>query len=175
MRFEVAACIACGTRFRDGECPDGCADVPLRLVDAGPVDELAAHVEALRGRVGALRELDRDAPLSVLRERARAALRTPVPPRDRDVELVDAWGCPECGRIDALRPCLGLCFRRPLLMTDASEYLRLAETADALAGEERELARAARMLANVKARPGHEEITARALRALLAPTTAADV
>jgi len=30
-RITVQACIACGTRFRGGECDDGCADVALEL------------------------------------------------------------------------------------------------------------------------------------------------
>ena len=170
-RLTVQACIACGTRFRGGECADGCTDVALELVDAGPVDELAAHVDGLRRRVEALRALGEDpgAALPELRERARLALRIAVPPRDPDVRIVEAWGCPRCGRIDALQPCLGVCVRLPLAMADAGEYRRLAVVADELAGEERRLARAARLVATVRARAGYEQTTDAALRALLAP------
>jgi hypothetical protein len=168
-RITVQACIACGTRFRGGECDDGCADVALELVDAGPVDELAAHVDGLRRRVEALRALraGSDAPLPELRERARAALHIAVPPRDPDVRIVEAWGCPKCGRVDALQPCLGVCVRLPLEMDDAGEYRRLAAVADELAGEERSLARAARLVVNVRPRSGYEQTTDAALRALL--------
>ena len=58
-RLTVAACIGCGARSRFGECADGCADVPLDIVDAGPVDALAQHVKALEPRVRELRELTR--------------------------------------------------------------------------------------------------------------------
>lgn len=169
-RVVVSACIACGTRFRDGDCPGGCTDVPLELVDAGPVDELAAHVGGLRRRVEGLRALAEEPalPAEALREHARAALRAAVPPRDRDVRVVEAWGCPACGRIDALQPCLGVCLRRPLLMADAGEYRRLATVADALAEEDRGLTRAALLIANVRARAGHEQSTDAALRALIA-------
>jgi prolyl-tRNA editing enzyme YbaK/EbsC (Cys-tRNA(Pro) deacylase) len=168
-RITVQACIACGTRFRGGECDDGCADVALELVDAGPVDELAAHVDGLRRRVEALRALraGSDAPLPELRERARAALHIAVPPRDPDVRIVEAWGCPKCARVDALQPCLGVCVRLPLEMDDAGEYRRLAAVADELAGEERSLARAARLVVNVRPRSGYEQTTDAALRALL--------
>jgi hypothetical protein len=128
-------------------------------------------VHGLRRRVEALRALgdDPEVPLAELRERAREALRAVVPPRDSDVRIVEAWGCPRCGRIDALQPCLGVCVRLPLLMADATEYRRLAVVADELAGEERTLARGARLIANVRPRPGHEQITDAALRALLTP------
>ena len=171
-RVTVSACIACGTRFRGGECPDGCTDVPLELVDAAPVDELAAHVDGLRGRVVALESLD-DAAASLpeLRERARDALRVAIPARDPDVEIVEAWGCPDCGRVDAHRPCLGVCERRPLLMADAGEYRRLAAIADDLAADERRLARAARMIATVRPRPGREAETESALREVFAVTS----
>jgi|SRR5215217_3886109 len=168
-RLTVAACIGCGARSRAGACADGCEDVPLDLVDAGHVDALAEHVAALEQRVRGLRALagDAGAGLPVLRQRARAALRTPVPPREPEAPIVEAWGCPDCGRIDAPQPCLGVCERRPLLMADADEYRRLALAADALAAEERALARRARLVANVTARPGHEAATTEALRALL--------
>ena len=89
-----------------------------------------------------------------------------MPPRDAAPPIVEAWGCPDCGRIDAPRPCLGVCERRPLLMADAGEYRRLARAADELRAEVDELASRARLIANVKARPGHEETTMAALRAL---------
>ena len=53
-------------------------------------------------------------------------------------------------------------------MADASEYRRLAQEAGDLADEERKLLPAARIAANVRARPGREEITTAALRTLLA-------
>jgi hypothetical protein len=145
-RLTVAACIGCGARSRTGACAEGCADVPLDLVDAGDVDALAAHVRGLQRRVRALRALGEaaGAPPHELRERARAALRLSVPPRDA-TPIVEAWGCPDCGRIDAPRPCLGVCERRPLLMADAGEYRRLAREADELRAEVDELASRARL------------------------------
>jgi hypothetical protein len=174
-RLTVAACIGCGARSRAGECDGGCDDVPLDIVDAGPVDALAEHLAALERRVRALRSLARtgDVSLDTLRDAARDALRIAVPPREPDAPVYEAWGCPRCGRIDAPQPCIGVCIRRPVLTADAAEYRRLARAADELAGEERELVRPARMLANVRARPGHEQATADALRRQLASITRA--
>ena len=52
--LTVATCIGCGARSRAGECPDGCADVALDLVD---LVDVAEWTEALEARVAALREL----------------------------------------------------------------------------------------------------------------------
>jgi hypothetical protein len=169
-RLTVAACIGCGARSRPGECSDECFDVPLDIVDAGPLDALAAHVAALTFRVRELRALTRygDAPLSALRERARAALRLTVPAREQDVPIYEAWGCPACGRIDAPQPCIGVCIRRPVLMAGAGDFRPPARAADELAAEEGNLALIARKIANVRPRPGYEHATADALRELLA-------
>ena len=169
-RVTVAACIGCGARSRPGECPDGCSDVPLDIVDAGPVDALADHVKALTARVRALRSVIRapDSPLDALRDRARAALLLAVPPREHDVRIYEAWGCPRCGRIDAPQPCIGVCIRRPVLTADAADYRRLVHAADELAREESDLVRIVRTVANVRPRPGHEKATATALRRMLA-------
>jgi hypothetical protein len=169
-RLVVAACIGCGARSRNGECPGSCVDVPLDLVDAGAVDALGEHVQALAARVDALRALSREpeAPLPVLRHRARSALQAAVAPRDPDVPIWQGWGCTECGRIDAPQPCLGVCLRRPVLTADAGEYRRLEALADELAAEERELSRVARLVAHVNPRPGFEKETTDGLRALLA-------
>jgi len=120
--------------------------VPLDIVDSGPVDALAEHVKALEVRVHALRSLTcaGDAPLDDLRDAARAALRIAVPPREHDVRIQQAWGCPHCGRIDAPQPCIGVCMRRPLRVADATEYRRLAQAADALGRQERDLVHLAR-------------------------------
>jgi hypothetical protein len=169
-RLTVAACIGCGARSRPGECDDGCSDVPLDIVDAGPVDALAEHVKALEARVDALRYLARaaEAPLDVLRDTAKTALRLTVPPRGEEAHVYQAWGCPRCGRIDAPQPCIGVCMRRPVWTADAAEYRRLARAAEDLADEEHDLAAVARMVANVRSRPGHEEATTAALRRTIA-------
>jgi hypothetical protein len=176
-RLPVATCIACGARSRGGECESGCVDVPLDLVDAGDVDALAARLEALEARRPALREVVEELAAGALsgwpavRAQARAALGVPVPEAGAGAEIVEAWGCPQCGRVDAPQPCLGVCIRRPVLMADASEYRALADRVEPATQADRELSALARLAAHVNPRPGQEDRTRGALasraRALL--------
>ena len=166
--LTVATCIGCGARSRAAECPEGCSDVPLDLVDAGDLQALSAATEAREVRIVALRELAHTlaagAPVSwtALRDRARAALRLPAPDMP-DIEVIQAWGCPRCGRIDAPQPCLGICVRRPGTVADVREYRQLAPRAATVAAADKALTRLARLLLTVTPRPGREDATLAAL------------
>jgi hypothetical protein len=91
--LTVATCIGCGARNRAGECPDGCADVALDLVDIVDLADVAERTEALEDRVAALRELalavagDRPFAWAAVHERAREAIRLPVPP-EPDIAMI---------------------------------------------------------------------------------------
>jgi hypothetical protein len=167
--LTVATCIGCGARNRAGECPDGCADVALDLVDIVDLADVAERTEALEDRVAALRELalavagDRPFAWAAVHERAREAIRLPVPP-EPDIAMIEAWGCPRCGRIDAPQPCLGVCVRRPGAVADVSEYRAFAERSAQLAAEDQTFTGLARLLATVTPRPGQEEPTMAAVR-----------
>jgi hypothetical protein len=165
----VAACIGCGARNHSAECPGGCPDVALDLVDAGALAAFATRTEALERRAAQLRALTAllvaDAPpaWSEVRERARTATRLPVPAAP-DVEVIEAWGCPRCGRIDAPAPCLGICVRRPGEVADVREYRQLTDRAERAAADDRVLGELARVVASVRPRPGREELTVQAFR-----------
>jgi hypothetical protein len=154
----VATCIACGARSRAGDCEGGCTDVPLDLVAAADVDGRAARVAALNARSEALQAVLESATAQAepdweaLRRAAHDALSLPVPPAPAKAEVVAAWGCPECGRVDAPQPCLDVCIRRPVLMTDVAEYRALEPLAAATEARERHLAAGARLLAHVTPR-----------------------
>jgi hypothetical protein len=170
-RLAVATCIACGARSRAAECPEGCVDLAIDLVEVAEIDALADRLAALEARIAALSEVaealaaEGACDVESLRDAARAALQLKVPPADRDIKVVQAWGCPRCGRIDAPQPCLGVCVRRPVLMADASEYRTPAEQAERAARRDRALSELARLVAYVNPRPGHEERGLAALRA----------
>ena len=106
--LTVATCIGCGRRNRAGECPQGCPDVPLDLVDDAALQALAAATEARAIRIAPLQELAETVAAGAavgwpaLQDRARAALRLPAPNLP-DIEIIQAWGCPRCGRIDERR------------------------------------------------------------------------
>jgi hypothetical protein len=167
--LPVATCIGCGARSQSAECSDGCTDVALDLVDAGALATLAARSEALEVRVAALRALARtvaaDAPpgWTAIHAQARAALRLPVP-AEPEIEIIEAWGCPVCGRVDAPRPCLGICVRRPGTVADVREYRELAPRAERARAADRALSGLAHILATVTPRPGREELTTARVR-----------
>lgn len=174
----VATCIACGARTRYGTCPGGCDDVPLDLVERAAVTAQRAWLDALSARVARLREIsaalgDDTVGWDDLRARARAALIPGLPERPDPPEVVEAWGCPRCGRVDAPQPCLGVCIGRPVEMTDAAAYRDLAERSAALADVERELAAVVRLLAHVTPRGGRGDETRMALTARTAKGFAA--
>lgn len=167
--LAVATCIGCGARSRSGECADGCVDVALDLVDVADLALVVERAEALTTRTTALRELAlvvaRDAPFTwaTVRERAHKVVLLPVPPVP-DLAVIEAWGCPRCGRIDAPQPCLGVCVRHPGVVADVSEYRRLAEITAQLVADDHAFTTLARLLATVTPRPGHEQSTLTAVR-----------
>jgi hypothetical protein len=167
-RVDVATCIACGARSRVGDCPIGCSDVALDLVDADDVDAAAARVAGLASRVAAfsavVEAVATDAGSDDVRERAHNALRIEVPEPSPEPKVIEAWGCPECGRVDAPQPCLDVCIRHPVPMTDAAEYEVVAKQMEALEQSERELARVVRLIAHVTPRRGEEGRSRDALR-----------
>ena len=163
QRLTVATCIACGARSRAGDCPDGCADVPLDLVAAAAVDALAERVVSLAARAAAFRAVlemlgaDPVREWGEVRGAAIAALRTTVPEAQPPEEVIKAWGCPECGRVDAPQPCLEVCIRRPVLMADAADYRELAVVAAQAEADDERLEAVVRLVARLTPRPGADE------------------
>ncbi len=167
--LTVSTCIGCGRRNRAAECPEGCTDVPLDLVDGAALQAFAAATESREDRIAPLKELTETVAAGAvldwqaLRERARAALRLPAPDLP-DVEIIQAWGCPRCGRIDAPQPCLGICVFHPRTVADAREYRQLAPRADQAVHVDQALSGIARIIAAITPRPGREEATTAAMR-----------
>ena len=159
LRVVVDTCIACGSRSREGACVDGCDDVALDLVDVGDVEVVAARLVALRTRVVALTDAAGalDGPLwwSAVVAGARTALGVPIP-RATEVHVTRAWGCPACGRVSAPQPCLEVCVRGPVLMTDAAQLEPLLAETTLLEALDRELTSLLELLTRVIPRPGTE-------------------
>ena len=167
----VSTCIACGARSRAGDCPEGCDDVPLDLVAAATVDALADHVAALAVRARTFRAvltlLRADPPRDweELQDHALTALRNPLPETPLPPEVVEAWGCPACGRVDAPQPCLDVCIRQPVVMADALEYRQLAAIAAEAEIEDERLEAVVRLIAHLTPRPGSDDRNRAALNA----------
>jgi hypothetical protein len=180
--LPVATCIGCGARSHEAQCADGCTDRPLDLVDVDDLVAIATRAEALEERVAALcetvRALAEDDPvdLTAVQERARAAVLIAVP-ETPEPEVIEGWGCPRCGRVDAPQPCLGICVRRPGLVADVAEYREYAAQAQCTAESDGLLSAFAHVVAGVHPRPGREQQTVESLRSrareLLERTTGA--
>jgi hypothetical protein len=167
--LPVATCIGCGARSHEAQCPDGCSDLPLDLVDVDDLVTIATRAEALEERVAELREVARvlaeDDPVDwpAVQERARAAVRIEVPEAP-EVDVIEGWGCPRCGRVDAPQPCLGICVRRPGLVADITEYREYAAEAQGAAEADRLLTAFAHVVGGLHPRPGREQQTLDGLR-----------
>ncbi len=167
--LPVATCIGCGARSHNAECADGCTDLPLDLVDVDDLVAIATRAEALDERVAELREVARalveDDPVdwSTVHERARAAVLIAVPEAP-EVDVIEGWGCPRCGRVDAPQQCLGICIRRPGLVADVAEYREYAAYAQRVAESDRALSAFAHVVGGVHPRPGREQQTVEGLR-----------
>ncbi|HEX5813027.1 MAG TPA: hypothetical protein VFY38_13030 [Pseudonocardia sp.] len=167
--LPVATCIGCGARSHDAQCADGCPDLPLDLVDIDDLVAIATRAEALEDRIAALREtvcaLAADDPMdwTAVQERARAAVLIAVPEAP-EVDVIEGWGCPRCGRVDAPQPCLGICVRRPGLVADVAEYRDYAGHAQRMAETDRALMAFAHVVGGVHPRPGREQQTVASLR-----------
>jgi len=166
--LPVATCIGCGARSHNAECADGCTDQPLDLVDVDDLVAIATRAEALEERITELRAvasalLDDPVDWTGVRERARAAVLMAVPEAP-EVEVIEGWGCPRCGRVDAPQPCLGICIRRPGLVADVAEYREYEAQAQSLEGTDAALAAFAHVVGGVRPRPGKEKQTVDGLR-----------
>jgi hypothetical protein len=64
-----------------------------------------------------------------------------------DVERIQGWRCIGCGKVDAPRPCIGVCQDRKVELVDAKDY-------DALAARVRELEAALALIARITPREG---------------------
>jgi hypothetical protein len=165
--IEVPTCVACGARFRAGECADGCDDRPIDLVSVADARAAERAAQLAEQRASALRAVvarAHDEPLGdELRETARAALRMTVAPPLAPA-IVEAWGCLECGRVDAPQPCLGLCTRTPQAMVQADGHRLVLADVETANAEAEALEPVVRQVAWATARPGREPATERALR-----------
>lgn len=64
-----------------------------------------------------------------------------------DVERIQGWRCIGCGKVDAPRPCVGVCQDRKVELVDARDY-------DALVARVRELEVALALIARITPREG---------------------
>ena len=75
-----------------------------------------------------------------------------------DIERIAGWRCIGCGKVDAPRPCVGVCQDRKVELVDAADY-------DVLLARVRELEAALALIARVTPREDALPASWRALQA----------
>ena len=141
VRMSISTCIGCGSMREFAKCEGICRERKLELVSGGEYDELVAAATASRSRIGLFLPIVADlagaAPLrpnwrvlcESFRERARLVLRAagaPGHPAFDDAapsaETTIVWRCPDCGGLEAMQPCIGVCIWRPADWVQAAAF-----------------------------------------------------
>jgi hypothetical protein len=81
-----------------------------------------------------------------------------------NVEVIDGWRCIGCGRVEASRPCLGICQDRRARLVELDALVAAIEQAQALETRFAKLMDFLRIVAATRAKAGAEDKTLSALR-----------
>ncbi len=91
------------------------------------------------------------------------------------VEVIDGWRCIGCGRVEASRPCVGICQDRRARLVELDSFVVALERAQSSEARVSALESFARLVAATRAKPGGAEATLAALqtraRTMLASVT----
>lgn len=79
-------------------------------------------------------------------------------------EIVNAWQCIGCGKVEAPQTCIGICQDRKVQFVYAYDYEQALAEADRLRAEGAALGSLARQLASITPRDGQWEASYRALQ-----------
>ncbi len=94
------------------------------------------------------------------------------------VEVIDGWRCIGCGRVEASRPCVGICQDRRARLVELDNFVAALERAESSEARVSALESFARLVAATRAKPGGAEATLAALqtraRTMLASVTEPD-
>jgi hypothetical protein len=80
------------------------------------------------------------------------------------IEVIEGWRCIGCGRVEASRPCVGICQDRPARLVELDNLVAALERAESSDARASELASFVRLVAATSAKPGGEAATLAALR-----------
>ncbi|RBP04133.1 hypothetical protein DFR50_1405 [Roseiarcus fermentans] len=92
------------------------------------------------------------------------------------VEVIESWRCIGCGRVEASRPCVGVCQDRRARLVELDAFVAALDRVDRAETRAADLEAFVRLVATTRAKPGGAEATLAALqtraRALLAGVAA---
>jgi|SRR5208337_1125498 len=75
------------------------------------------------------------------------------------IEVIEGWRCIGCGRVEASRPCIGVCQDRRARLVDLGDFVAAVERADNSEARASELGSFVRLVATTRAKPGGAEAT----------------
>jgi hypothetical protein len=186
-RYLIPQCIGCGSMRLDEAC-DVCDYKRLELVPAEGLDrslaacELAAIAgarlrEALVDVLAATEGLEPAKALARAAAAARATLaEVPSAPDagasaeggdEADPEPLTIWRCSQCGSVDAMQECLGICIWKRFEWVQAEDLNAAMASARQACGRERRLRTLARQIAFSRPRDGHQQQHWQTLRAAI--------
>jgi len=82
-----------------------------------------------------------------------------------DVEVIDGWQCIGCGRVEASRPCVGICQDRRARFVDLDDFLAAIDRMENAQAEAATLAAFVAQIASLRPREGHVESSFAAIQA----------
>ena len=80
------------------------------------------------------------------------------------VEVIDGWRCIGCGRVEASRPCVGICQDRRARLVELENFVAALEHAENSEARASSLESFVRLIATTHAKPGGAEATLNALQ-----------
>jgi hypothetical protein len=80
------------------------------------------------------------------------------------VEVIEGWRCIGCGRVEASRPCVGICQDQRAQLVELEHLVAAVELAEISEARASALASFVRLVATTRAKPGGEKATLAALR-----------
>ena len=91
------------------------------------------------------------------------------------IEVIESWRCIGCGRVEASRPCIGICQDRRARLVELDNFVAAVDRAETSEARASALVNFVRLVATTNAKPGRADATLAALqiraRALLAIVT----
>ena len=80
------------------------------------------------------------------------------------IEVIEGWRCIGCGRVEASRPCVGICQDRRARLVELDNFVAALDRAESSVARAAALEAFVRLVAATRAKPGGEEATLAALQ-----------
>lgn len=80
------------------------------------------------------------------------------------IEVIEGWRCIGCGRVEASRPCIGVCQDRRTRLVELGDFVAAVECAENSEARVSELESFVRLIATTRAKPGGVEASLAALQ-----------